>query len=252
MRIFGFIRQKLLSENKFKSYTLYAIGEILLVVVGILIALQIDNQSEFKKERKQEAALLTNLKNDIALDIKQLDENTKETMARLGKLDSLVQLLRHPENIDKKSFVQESFEFVFDNYFQSNSGVFDEAVSSGRMSYIENETLRQNIFDYYRNAKVNGNDETSKQLTDELITPIFVETLYLNPQGFSSLGLDLEKVVDLKDLDLVALKANKTFWKMLLLKFGSNREQVLHWQEIKKRAQEVEEEIEQQLTSLDD
>ncbi|WP_350284336.1 DUF6090 family protein [uncultured Croceitalea sp.] len=252
MKVFGLLRQKLLSENKFKSYTLYAIGEILLVVVGILIALQIDNQSEYKKERKQEAALLTNLKNDIALDVKQIDANTEETILRLGKLDSLVQLLQTPDNVDKKSFVQESFEFVFDNYFRSNSGVFDEAVSSGRMSYIENETLRQNIFDYYRNAKVNENDETSRQLTDELITPIFVETLYLNPQGFSSLGLNIEKVSTLKSLDIVALKSNKEFWKMLLLKFGSNREQVLRWQEIKKKAQEVEEEIQLQLKKLDD
>ena len=53
MKIFRKIRQKLLTENKFSKYLIYALGEIVLVVIGILIALQINNWNQSKQEQKQ-------------------------------------------------------------------------------------------------------------------------------------------------------------------------------------------------------
>ena len=61
IKFFRRIRQKLLTENKVSKYLLYAIGEIVLVVIGILIALTINNWNEFNKERKQERKVLTEL-----------------------------------------------------------------------------------------------------------------------------------------------------------------------------------------------
>ena len=230
---------------------MYAVGEIILVVIGILIALQINNRSELKKIRKQEVSLLSNLANEIQLDILQIENNTSLATQRLARLDSLVHWLEHPERVDRSAFVQQSFEFVFDQYFKSNSGIFDEAVSSGRMSYVQNEGLRQNIFDYYRNANESDNDGTTRQVTDELITPIFVETLFMNPEGFSTLGLHVENISNLESIDLGALANNKDFWKMVLLKFGSNREQIERWQEIKTLAQEIQQQIKQELKNLE-
>jgi hypothetical protein len=62
------IRQKLLSENKFSKYLIYAIGEIILVVIGILIALQINNANENKKKREFEITILENIQEDIIAD----------------------------------------------------------------------------------------------------------------------------------------------------------------------------------------
>lgn len=52
IKFFRRIRQKLVTENKFNKYLIYAIGEIILVVIGILIALQINNNNEAKKNEK--------------------------------------------------------------------------------------------------------------------------------------------------------------------------------------------------------
>lgn len=250
IKFFRHIRKNLLSENKFSKYLLYAIGEIILVVIGILIALQLNNYSESKKERKQEVSLLTNLANEIKLDILQIENSTEISTKRLSRLDSIVHLLENSSNIDKSLFIEKSFEFVIDQYFKSNSGIFDEAVSSGRMSYVQNEELRQNIFDYYRNASESDNDGTTRQVTDELITPIFVETLFMNPEGFSSLGLNVQNIANLESIDFKALKGNRDFWKMVLLKFGSNREQMSRWYEIKLQAQDVKQQIEHELGNL--
>ncbi len=250
IQFFRRFRQKLLAENQFGKYLLYAIGEIILVVIGILIALQINNFSEHQKERKQEIALLTKLSSEVKLDILQIENNTRLSTERLNRLDSLIRLLKAPDSIDKFSFIEQSFEFVIDQYFKSNSGIFDEALSSGKMSYIQNETLRQNIFNYYRNAKETYTDGTTRQITDEFITPLLVENAYLNLEGFAMLGINTKDISNLESLDLSKLSKNREYWKMVLLKFGGNREQILRWGGIKRRAEELKNQIDQELETL--
>lgn len=63
IKFFRKIRQKLLSENKFSKYLLYAIGEIILVVIGILIALSINNWNENRKQKAE--ALLMSLESEL-------------------------------------------------------------------------------------------------------------------------------------------------------------------------------------------
>lgn len=72
IKFFRKIRQKLLAENKFTKYLLYALGEIVLVVIGILIALQINNWNEARKTSIEEASLLRSLKNEMRYNSKEL------------------------------------------------------------------------------------------------------------------------------------------------------------------------------------
>ncbi|WP_353779444.1 DUF6090 family protein [Winogradskyella sp. 3972H.M.0a.05] len=250
IKFFRRIRQKSITENKFSKYLIYAIGEIILVVIGILIALQINNYSEYKKERKLEIALLTNLSNEIDLDIKQIENNSIKSRERLNRLEQTLQLLNNLDSINKIDFIRSSYEFLIDNYFKSNSGIFDEAVSSGKMSYVQNEELRQNIFDYYRITKDSYTDATTQKVTDDLITPLVVESLLLNVDGFSFASIDVQDISSLKKLDFEALSNNKDFWKMVLLKFGSNREQMIRWKSMKQIAENVKAEIDTELKTL--
>ena len=71
LRFLRQIRQRLLTDNKFSKYLMYAVGEILLVVIGILIALQINTWNEERIERKNEVKLLKELRAD-------LDDNLEE------------------------------------------------------------------------------------------------------------------------------------------------------------------------------
>lgn len=90
LKFFRKIRQRLLRENRLSSYLLYAIGEILLVVIGILIALQINNWNDRKKQYKADIAFLSNLKGEIVLDTlaissqiewyKEINENIRTTL----------------------------------------------------------------------------------------------------------------------------------------------------------------------------
>ncbi|MEO0506427.1 MAG: DUF6090 family protein [Bacteroidota bacterium] len=250
LSFFRNIRQNLIEEKHFTKYALYALGEILLVVIGILIALQIDNYAEVQKEREKELILLSNLSKEVDLDIQQIENNTRFSQERLQRLDSLVDTLNQPDSIDKKAFVLKSFEFVVDQYFKSNSGIFDEAISSGKMSYVQNEPLRQSIFNYYRNAKETYTDQATKLITDEFITPLIVENLYLNQEGFAMLDMDVSGYADIESIDFEKLTQNRDFWRMVILKFGGNREQILRWEIIKERAEILKQEIDNELERL--
>ena len=74
LKIFRKIRQKLIADSKFSKYLLYAIGEIVLVVIGILIALSINNWNEARKNVKKEALLVKNIIEDLKLDSIQREE----------------------------------------------------------------------------------------------------------------------------------------------------------------------------------
>ena len=73
LTFFRRIRKGLLSQGYIQKYVLYAIGEIALVVIGILIALQINNWNEWKKERVKESEYITEIYQDLLRDIENLN-----------------------------------------------------------------------------------------------------------------------------------------------------------------------------------
>jgi len=73
IKFFRKIRQKMLTENKFSKYILYAIGEIVLVVIGILIALWINTLNQVKAQKKKIDSILVKIQNDILQDIDNAD-----------------------------------------------------------------------------------------------------------------------------------------------------------------------------------
>ena len=67
--IFRNMRKKLADDNQFLKYTRYAIGEILLVMVGILLALQVNNWNNVRSERALEVKYLKGIKADLQVDL---------------------------------------------------------------------------------------------------------------------------------------------------------------------------------------
>ena len=74
IKFFRKIRYDLMEKNKTGKYFKYAIGEIVLVVIGILIALSINNWNEARKNKQTENNLLIGLKNEFKLNLEKIDE----------------------------------------------------------------------------------------------------------------------------------------------------------------------------------
>jgi hypothetical protein len=88
-RIFNSIRQRLLKENRLTRYLVYAVGEILLVVIGILIAVNINDWNTDRKQQREIKQLLTVFEKDLAANIKDATSNLEWVTSR----DSICQLI---------------------------------------------------------------------------------------------------------------------------------------------------------------
>ncbi|MBT8323908.1 MAG: hypothetical protein HKN99_01050 [Winogradskyella sp.] len=89
IKFFRKIRQSMINQNRTKKYLLYAIGEIILVVIGILIALQVNNWNEERKKKTQIDQLLLDIEKDLISNYK----TTNYTLDFYRKQDSLVRLI---------------------------------------------------------------------------------------------------------------------------------------------------------------
>lgn len=103
INLFRKIRQKLLVENRFSKYLLYAIGEIVLVVIGILIALQINNANENRKNTEKVKILLGKIQNELETDIKEI----KSIIEFYGVKDSLIKLVLN-DKVSKTDYLKPS------------------------------------------------------------------------------------------------------------------------------------------------
>ncbi len=95
LKFFRRIRQSLLSENKFSKYLLYAIGEILLVVIGILIALSINNWNQERIERKVEKRLLAELFENLEFNEKNLESDIAEEYKSINSINHVLKILNN-------------------------------------------------------------------------------------------------------------------------------------------------------------
>ncbi len=142
IKFFRHIRQNLIMENKTGKYLKYAIGEIILVVIGILIALQINNWNEIRKNDEKEALLIKNIIEDLSSDTIHINQALNELEEQLGTVDSLIAKAIDPSkklNYDSMGLVRYSSDFRPKS--QHNHA---EAVSN-----LENESIREILQNYF-------------------------------------------------------------------------------------------------------
>ncbi|WP_052461231.1 DUF6090 family protein [Psychroserpens mesophilus] len=153
IKFFRKIRQKMLTENKFSNYLIYAIGEIFLVVIGILIALQINNWNESRKQSITEKEFITSLKNDLKQDKAFIKRVIKLNEPRIVAYEILNDNLQNLYNNDRKSL-----DSIFKIYFRSQrtfypiSGSYESAESGNQISIFQNKKLVQKVVKLYNST----------------------------------------------------------------------------------------------------
>lgn len=142
INFFRGIRKKLAADNKPLKYLRYAIGEILLVVIGILIALQINNWNDNRLERKEEIEILTSVKNDIENTIQEFNHLNGIREQMLSSTKNIFKLANTMdfENKELDSLVGLTF---YRPTFNNILGTIDQLFSSGKISLIKNDAIRQ-------------------------------------------------------------------------------------------------------------
>jgi len=151
IKFFRHIRKSMIKENKTSKYLLYAIGEIILVVIGILIALQINNWNENRKNNNLEAQyhirLLEDLKEEKA--IMEATINYSSEVQRHAK--KAMNIFENPAKADENP-VENLIDFYQASQIQSPASAkstYQELIASGQINLITNNSLKTDLIRYY-------------------------------------------------------------------------------------------------------
>jgi len=167
LTFFRRIRKGLLDGSATRKYILYAIGEILLVMIGILLALQVNNWSETKKDHRQYIKYINGLISDIKLDIEALDRNEMGNQRFDIAARNLINIYQSDhdfENIELNTVesvtVADTIRLLFSIQQASfmaappiNNFTIEDIQSSGNTSILKNEEIKRDIFNYYSRLK---------------------------------------------------------------------------------------------------
>ncbi|MGB5420145.1 DUF6090 family protein [Algibacter sp.] len=172
IKFFRKIRQNLLSENKFSKYLIYAFGEIILVVIGILIALQINNNNNYNEQRKVEQEYLLSLQAEFETNLNKINTSIKENEQRVVALDNLLTLFdRNVLDTVSNQAISQMFLPILGSAlgYLPAKGVLSDIISSGKLNIIENKSLRQHLASFESSLdlldiQLNGADFADEKL----------------------------------------------------------------------------------------
>lgn len=141
-KFFRNIRQSLLMKDKITKYYKYAFGEIVLVVIGILIALSINNWNEARKNRIEQLILINNIIEDLRLDSIHINKSLSEVGNQKRLVDDLIS-----KSLDKKK--QLNYQLIGLLRFSSDFRPISQRNHSVSVSNLDDEFIRELLQGYF-------------------------------------------------------------------------------------------------------
>lgn len=180
LRFLRQLRLKQISGKQFRRYFLYALGEVLLVVIGILLALQIDSWNNNRILKKKELLYLkeiqVSLQDDLELIGNSIEFNHRKDSAING---CLTRMLEADSNLEAMNEISKNMPVLADYMaFTQNRVAFDNMLSAENIDLVSSDTLRTLISRYYSQENLlDGTQERVKELTRNFvdhITPLLM------------------------------------------------------------------------------
>ena len=142
------IRKKMADDNRPLKYMRYAIGEIVLVVIGILIALQINNWNENRKNKLMESEYYCKLLADFELDRQNIAVLYEESEHKI-EISKRLLLELNNKNKDKPYLLNDYLQGLRTNAFVPSKVAMTDIVSSGKLNLMTNDSLKNDLLRYY-------------------------------------------------------------------------------------------------------
>lgn len=148
-KFFRHIRQNLLTENKTGKYLKYAVGEIILVVIGILIALSINNWNTNRLNQKKEVSILYELKAEYSGKLNELNQKVQMRNMMISASSRLLRYIKEDDFsiLEDSLFILTALTTISPTFDASNS-VTQDLLNSGNLYLIENKELRKYLLDW--------------------------------------------------------------------------------------------------------
>lgn len=143
------MRQVLIPENLLGRYFLYAVGEILLVVIGIIIALQVNNWNETARLKKEESSLLMSLESEFILNLENLSGIKANNDIIYDCTTQLKDLIGQPESVIRSHNTDSLLYFsILIADFQPNQFVLAQLKSTDKLKIIRSVELKRLLYEW--------------------------------------------------------------------------------------------------------
>ncbi len=151
IKFFRKIRYDLMEKNKTGKYFKYAIGEIILVVIGILIALQINNWNQNRISKQLESQYCKRLLDDVRKEKVKLQGTLNYSNQVIGHANNAIAVFENspdsnPNPVDNLIDIYQASQFHKPNPAAST---FKELIASGQINLIQNDSLKTALIQYY-------------------------------------------------------------------------------------------------------
>lgn len=209
-----------MEKNRFTSYLLYALGEILLVVVGILIAVLLNNRNNQLKLDKMEELTLIRLSDDLKDDIRRYQYLGSRLEERINRCDSTINLIEAQktlqDRLDLIAIHQINFFLV-----EANSTTYDEMLNTGRLYSMKDKELRAKIIRYYRDVNKWSTyiQQNNQQLRSMMTQPNFNDYWVIQETIWAEKEVNIQKYQwltktysrELNDIEALVQQAEDVF-----------------------------------------
>lgn len=172
LTLFRKIRKQLAKDNKFRQYLRYAVGEIVLVVIGILIALQINTWNQERISDIEEKAILKNIHTEFSKNKKEIDESVQSTIECIATNKRLMTIFGKPEQqlqlINTDSLIFYSFE---QKKFTPSENAIQDLIQSGKMRSLNKDKLKYLIYEWSgrKNAVEESYNDMDTKVNDAIV-----------------------------------------------------------------------------------
>jgi len=188
LRFFRKIREKLIQKGKFRTYLTYAIGEIILVVIGILIALSINNLKEATDLKDDEKSLYQDIITELKEDLKDIKDNLdyNHNFLKRYRLGTKI-ILTDKDRVQKDSLAMIASELTKFSDFKNDRPIYDRLFMSGEQDLISDAEV---LTDLKRLAVIyNYINRLEKTQQDVMYTvlPKIADYIRINPPEIKNL-----------------------------------------------------------------
>ncbi len=215
IKFFRKIRQKLLTENKFSKYLLYAMGEIILVVLGILIALNLNNLNEIRKANKHEIMMLINLNKDLNKNLVELRSYKEGTQSRYQCAITILNYLDQKKQIDDT--LKNCFELLPSFDMCNIWSTTYKYIENQGASSMHNDSLRLKITEMYDRSfwNVTFREKDDIEKIDNFLKPQLYQLFKSGRKAFAN-DSDRNPVRVNTPVDYHQLQHNQEFKNVIL------------------------------------
>jgi len=219
IKFFRKIRQNLLSEGKTGKYLKYAIGEIILVMIGILLALQVNSLYNNHQLKKEELKILHSIQNEFNENIVEYDKIYKKHLNRKRNIETIIESKLSEFSPDSLMTLNQG---VNDNTtFDPFQGIYNSTISSGKIELISNNKLKIKIARFQDLLNDYKEEETgTMEFVKANLYPFQWNGLKLNFNiSFNKKGVTEREKLELKQSLLPLMNSDK-YHNLLLYTYG--------------------------------